>query len=319
MRRWAVRGVFLLVVIQASAASAREELPAQVGESSRLTNQEMEILLSRDMRIEQREPLLTKLVANAQAGDGSAAFQLGALYRSGRDHPARLVDRDLDTARYWLEKCVEAKECPLWALASLAELGLAAGDAKAAMQWAQAWVVLERELDSRSRAGDRYRQGKYAAYKHTSYQAYLLKRCYDAMPGTTDPDAQGMAWFNELRARKGAQLDRMFFRTIDRLEAPASGQDLQISAQNQRSQAVYGNVMQPSDPAFGLYLYKGDPEGGPAERVRLIEAWPTPKAAHGLDLLARQVRMKPYESDGPRYTELPISYNVWDYSLVPEK
>lgn len=54
------------------------------------------------------------------------------------------------------------------------------------MQWAQAWVVLEREYDRQPRVGDKYRQTNGAPFQYTSYQAYLIKRCYKAMPRTTD-------------------------------------------------------------------------------------------------------------------------------------
>ncbi|MET0580430.1 MAG: hypothetical protein ABWZ08_00480 [Pseudoxanthomonas sp.] len=288
-----------------------------------LEAQELETLLSRESDAGVRQALLTRLVANAQAGNGKSAFYLGALYRSGKDHPARLVDREADTARYWLEKCVDSQGCPLLALASLAELELATGDSKAAMQWAQAWVALEREMDSRKRADDPYRQGKYAPYQHTSYHAYLLERCYQAMPGKKqDRDALGLLWFNELRARRGKRLDAMLFATIDESVAPALPSDLEISAQNQRSRKVFGDTMQPSGPAMGLYIYKGSPKGGRGEQVRLVEGWPTPMAAHGLDILAREIRMKPYVIDPPEkrlYAELPVSFNNWDYTLMPTK
>lgn len=319
-------GWIVLLFVGACAMS----LPASAGNSAPvapgyggLEAQELETLLSRDSNLDTRQALLKRLVAQAQEGNGKAAFYLGTFYRSGKDHPARLVDREVDTARYWLEKCVDSQGCPLLALASLAELELAAGDSKAAMQWAQAWVALEREMDSRLRANDPYRQGKYAAYKHTSYHAYLLERCYEAMPGKKqDRDTQGLLWFNELRARKGKRLDSMLFATIDESMAPATAADLEISAQNQRSKTVFGDTMQPSGPAMGLYIYKGSPKGGRGEQVRLIEGWPTPMAAHGLDSLAREVRMKPYAVDPPGkrlYAELPVSFNNWDYTLLPKE
>ena len=82
----------------------------------------MAALLDRDAAPEARDRAMQQLVASAQAGDGHAAFYLGALYRSGMDHPARRVERDVETARFWLEKCVASQRCPLVALASLAEL-----------------------------------------------------------------------------------------------------------------------------------------------------------------------------------------------------
>jgi hypothetical protein len=320
------RWVALLVVLACAVSlplHAEEGSATQAAAYGGLEAQELETLLSRDSNESVRQALLKRLVAQAQAGNGKAAFYLGAFYRSGKDHPARLVDREPDTARYWLEKCIDSPGCPLLALASLAELELAAGDSKAAMQWAQAWVALEREMDQRMRKDDPYRKGKYAAYKHTSYHAYLLERCYQAMPvKPQDRDAQGLRWFNELRARKGKRLDSMFFAALDDSMTPASPADLQISAQNQRSKAVFGDTMQPSGPSMALYIYRGSPEGGRGERVRLVDGWPAPMAAHGLDIMAREVRMKPYAVDpsGKRlYAELPVSFNNWDYTLVPVK
>lgn len=289
---------------------------------------ELEALLSGETDPATRQASMLKLVGLAQSGQGYPAFILGVLYRHGMEHPARLVERDEETARHWLEKCVESKGCPLLALASLAELELAAGNAKPAMQWAQAWVVLDREHERRSRNGPpRTREEEY---QYTSYQAYLIGRCYKIMPNTRDASALGKQWFNELRVARGAALDRMLFDAADSASgwnsvsgsSGAPGEGLQISAENQRRKEVQPEVPQPLSPAMGLYLYRGAPAGGRAENIQLIEALPAPIAARGLMQLARNLRTKPYapSDNGARwYAFVPVSYNDWAHSLVPDK
>ncbi len=302
-------------------------LSAQPVTAESMPPAELEALLSPDTEPAMRKASLLKLVSMAQGGQGYAAFVLGVMYRHGMDHPARLVERDQETARYWLEKCIDSKGCPLLALASLAELELALGNAKPAMQWAQAWVVLDREFNRRSR--DQPPRTRDADYQFTSYQAYLIGRCYKAMPKTRDASALGKQWFNELRTSRGPALDRMLFDSLDSGStwnsvsgsAGASEHGLQISAENQRVKEVQADAPQPVSPAVGLYLYRGSPAGGRAENVELIEALPTPSATRGLAQSARGIRMRPYQEEAGirRYAFLPVSYNDWQHSLVPSK
>ena len=177
-------------------------LCAQPAAAEPMSPAELEALLANGTDPAARQASMLKLVGLAQSGQGYPAFILGVLYRHGMDHPARLVERDEETARHWLEKCVGSKGCPLLALASLAELELAAGNAKPAMQWAQAWVVLDREHERQSR--DRPPRTREEDYQYTSYQAYLIGRCYKLMPKTRDPSTLGKQWFNELRVARGA-------------------------------------------------------------------------------------------------------------------
>lgn len=295
---------------------------AQTAAEPTMQPMELEALLSRDADPDARQASMRKLVALAQSGHGYPAFLLGALYRHGMDHPARLVERDEETARHWLDKCVDSKGCPLIALASLAELELAAGNAKPAMQWAQAWVVLERELKRQMRT--RPLRTRDEEYQYTSYEAYLIGRCYKAMPNARDPSALGMQWFNELRMARGKSLDQMLFDSLD----PDSnsnwiaGQGVEIAAENQRHKELEASAPQPLSPALGLYLYRGSPTGGRAEHIELVEALPTPLAARGLMQVARNIRTRPYGRDegSPwRYGLMPVSYNDWQHSLVPVK
>lgn len=282
----------------------------------------LETLLDRTAAKPARDLAMQQLVANAQSGDGYSAFYLGALYRHGMDHPARWVERDVETARYWLERCVESSRCPLIALASLAELELAAGNDKPAMQWAQAWVVLDRELENRTRGPRPHQNTADAPYRNTAYQAYLIGRCYKAMPKVKDPDGLGRSWFDELRKTRGVQLDRMLFAQSEEDASPSAwgSAKVEISAENQREKILAPNSPVPVAPSLGLFLYRANPAGGRAEAVSMIEGLPTPASARGLDAPARSLRIKPYAlpEDGKRiYGLLPISYNDGQYSLLP--
>lgn len=307
-------GAVSALQVHGSEAASPQETPPQV----------LETLLDRDAPKDAREAAMQQLVAHAQAGDGYSAFYLGALYRQGMDHPAQLVEKDVETARFWLEKCVESARCPLFALASLAELELAAGKAKPAMQWAQAWVVLDRELDNRTRGTRPHQNTTDAQYKNTAYHAYLIERGYKAMAKAKDADALAREWFDELRKARGAQLDRMLFAQLEGEGGTAtwSSSKLQMSAENQREKIMAPDARVPLGPSLGLFLYRGNPAGGRAESLWMIEGLPTPASARGLDVQARSFRIKPYElgEDGKRaYALLPISFNDGGYSLVPTR
>jgi hypothetical protein len=315
------RILFILALGVAGIAQAQDKeatLPPEMAPEA------LEALLDRDAPKAARDAAMQQLVAHAQAGDGHSAFYLGALYRQGMDHPAQLVERDPETARFWLEKCVESARCPLIALASLAELELAAGNAKPAMQWAQAWVVLDRELENRTRGVKPYQNTTDAPYRNTAYQAYLIGRVYKAMSKVKDPDALGREWFDELRKARGAQLDRMLFTQLEGEGGSATwnSSKLQMSAENQREKIMTPDARIPIGPSLGLFLYRGNPGGGRAESVFMIEGLPTAASARGLDAQARSFRIKPYalDEDGKRaYALLPISFNDGGYSLVPTR
>ena len=287
----------------------------------------VEALFDRDAPPAARDRAMQRIVGGAQSGDGYAAFYLGALYRHGMDHPARRVERDVETARFWLEKCVASARCPMVALASLAELELAAGNAKPAMQWAQAWVVLDRELEKRTRGPRPQDNTGDMPYRNTAYHAYLLDRCYKAMVPARDAETLGRRWFEELTRARGPQLDRMLFAALQATPASeAENSDprprLQIATEAQRTKVMGGDVRIPIGPSLGYFLYRGSPAGGRAEAVWMIEALPNPAGARGLDAQARAVRTRPYlqAADGLRaYAYLPMTFNDGAYSLAPQR
>lgn len=315
----------IVVVVCIWMSGARAAPPA--GPAQGPAPEAMEALLDRSAPQAERNQAMRQLVASAQGGNGHAAFYLAALYRHGMDHPARWVERDVETARFWLEKCVESDRCPLIALASLAELELAAGNVKPAMQWAQAWVVLDREREKRLRGPRPQDNTRDMPYRHTAYHAYLLDRCYKAMSPAKDVEAVGRGWFQELTRTHGARLDRMLFADLDEAPGPdGPGHDdrprLQLATESQRTRIMGDDVRTPIGPSLGLFLYRGNPAGGRAEGVWVIEALPSPVRARGLEAQVRALRMSPYAvpPDGRRaYAYVPMSFSDGTYSLTPPR
>lgn len=311
LRAWT--GMLLLAMALPGAGHA-------AARPSALQASTLETLLSPDADSAARKQGLQALVASAQGGNGWSAYVLGALYRSGRDHPARLVDRDPDTARHWFIRCVESAGCPLLALASLAELELAEGNPEPAMQWAQAWVALDREFTRQVGEPDRSSPTSLRALTQTSYHAYLVERCYALMPGPEgDKDRRGRAWFDALRVQRGKALDRMLFAAVDARSALPGGTDdgLRPMSENQRRRTLDPRAAVARQPALGVYLYRGNPRGGQAESVQTIEALPNPMQSFGLKALARETRMTGYDAPAGerRYVVLPLALGRTDYYL----
>lgn len=274
MHRFATKGLGAALVLSmaitcaANAAAPGVAAPARPG-PERLTGAQVEALFTPASSPATRAAAIAAAVAAAQRGDGHAAFYLGVLHRHGKVHPAGVDDRNADTARHWLQRCVEAPQCPRTALDSLSELELVEGNHKAAMQWAQASATLGRELARL--------QGK-PDHDIGGYTGYLLKRNYESLP-RSGRDALVEGWFGEFLAARGKQLDRMLAYARD------SGSD--DSAIADEHQAAQLNRV-PRKPALGLYLLRMSPSGGQPESVLLVEALPTPSAVLGLEGVARR-------------------------------
>lgn len=292
----------ITIIAPAGADEATPTAPAAAPASHAHSTPEAaatEALFRADAAPLQREAARKRAITLALAGDGHAAFQLGVLFRHGMDHPARAVERDLDTARHWLEKCVDAPQCPAMALASLAELELEAERHREAMQWAQAWAAVERELHRLGR-----RPGQ-SAFRPASYTAHLLKRCFDSLPARGRDEAVAQA-FEEFQQRRGVQLHRMAAAAV--AAVPVQERDRVEFAASQYNHPVQAAPRTPV-PAVALYLLRADPAGGRPEAVTLIESLPAPRNALAFTGIARRWESKPYApsaSGARRYGLLPV-------------
>lgn len=319
--RLALAGTMLLACAFASATlAAAASGPSPPGDAP-MSNQDAQHLFDVGAEPALRQRAMQVAVKHALAGDGQAAYYLGALYRHGSAHPAKLVEKDLPSARRWLRTCVESTHCPLVALASLAELELEAGDARGAMQWAQAWVVLDRELRRLELQDERRRLPHETLYSGTAYQAFLLSRCYKAMPATADRVALGMQWFDELRRSHGKHLDRMLFRTLDGAQWASSEAAPEFAAVNQRSRSVDQSYPGTALPAMAVYLFQAQPGGGPSRDFWMVDSLPSVAASRGMERLVQRYRTKPYAlvAEGRhRVAHLLVSFDDGRYSLTPD-
>lgn len=279
-------------------------------ERDRLKGRELEALFGVDTDPEQRRQALKRAVKLAMAGDGRAAFQLGVLYRHGPEHPSGAVERNVETARYWLAKCIEAEDCPRLAMASMAELELEAGNYKPAMQWAQAWAALEKEIDKATRQLRRD-EGSDA------YAAYLLSRCFQHLD-RAEADRLSSAWLAEFVQVHGTQMNRMLAYVIGGAEGRAE-RWAEFTGRKSRNVTIF---VHPEVPVLGLYLLRAAPEGGRAEAVTLIEGLPKPSQLRGLAGVAGRSEYKPYSPDVAgerRYHFMPIAYADRRHGLKPAK
>lgn len=303
---WFVAATMASVPAVASETAPTAGPAATASRADWLRGHEVEALFSPDVDPDRHAAARKRAIKLAMAGNGPAAFDLGVMYRHGMDHPARAVERDLDTARSWLERCVEGVECPRMALASLAELELQAKNYPAAMQWAQAAATLEQELDKVD--------GKPYRADQASYFAYLLQRCFQYLPKQGREAAVEQS-FAEFLARHGRHLDRMLANAQDK-QAHHDQHWVEFAAARHNHRVVTNRV--PKVPALGLFLLRASAQGGRAESAVLIEALPSPRDVLGLDGVARRFESKAYRpesKDDRRYGFLPITVADPRYEL----
>jgi len=133
-----------------------------------------EILFNPDGDHASRKVLLDEIKANPAGASTYRKHLLGAMYRLGDTHPAKLLaDKDVDMARRLLAHA--ALDGNLTALAASAELELSAGDAMAAMVWAQLYAHYAHRL---------YPQ------RYRTYQADLINRAYEKLPSGSGTSAE---------------------------------------------------------------------------------------------------------------------------------
>jgi hypothetical protein len=257
-----------------------------------------------------RAPAMQRRVGAALGGDGRASHLLGALFRSGPDHPSKATVRDPDSARHWLELCLTQAHCPRLTLATLAELELAEGHGPRAMLWAQLATIAEREVH-RIHAE---RGSGSAMQPRQAYNAALLRRVYDVLPADQRDDAVDavlQAWL----ATNEAVLVRIVNDDVhDSVEADAGKLVERVTS---------GPVSIPPGPiaAHAVFLVRVRPESALADGVLLIDGLPRPADVVPLRRVARGFRYKPFaavDGETARYLASPLSLDDGRFALTKE-
>lgn len=256
-----------------------------------------------------RATALQAMVAAALDGDGRASHLLGALFRSGTDHPSRATARDPDTARTWLERCLTQVGCPRTVFATLAELELDAGNAPRAMLWAQLAALSERELHRRLRGNG----VEERMLRRQPYNAALLRRVYDALP----PDQRDTAVDTALQGWL-AKHEGLLLRIIeDELAGRVAPGGPQLEYDVSRPRIIpHGPIA-----THAFFLVRVPPESSQHDGLLLIDGLPRPQDAVPLRRIARDMRYKPYVAEAgetARYAVAPVSLDDGRFALTKE-
>lgn len=240
-------------------------------------------LLDPDSSPDARAAALKTTFETADAGNAIAAFQLAALFRSGPAHPAAATDRDPDTARFWLERCLSLAGCPRAVFATMAELLLEQGQPRDAMAWAQAAALAEREvlaeLDARGLS-----DGKGASQ---SYHGALLKRVFLSLPRTQADEAAVREDFTAWLAQLEPTLQRIVAAEVDAHAAPETALLRGVKAPQR--------IAVPAVASQALFLTRMSQGATRADLALMIDGLPTPRDARILRKAAIGVRFDPLE------------------------
>lgn len=221
-------------------------------------------VLARDTEAADRAAAVGELVALAEGGSGIATYRVATLHRLGDRIGVGVFPRDLDRARTWLLACLPRERCPVEALAALAEVALAQGDATQAMAWTQLYA-------QGLRLADRYQRG---ASGHLPGLVLRVRRADRA--GTTE-----RAWrpaVDALLAEHGPGIEALLAAAV----SPPPDDDAAWSVSMDRP-ADGGRIGHGQLPrgARELHLLCAPREGGPVTARVLVDAFPEPTP--GLD------------------------------------
>lgn len=235
---------------------------------------------------------------DAPEGSADNHYRLGVHYRLGAQHPAALVERDVRKARRHLSSAALDGHVP--AMASIAELELAAGQGKVAMIWAQAYI----------RYGEQANPGR-----GQGYPAGLLRRIYRTLP-------------DDAASNEELRLAMVRFLTLydDRIQAglaasaePAEGahcrsvnEDWPTHLDPNRRTAPLATTRESQKlhaPGMAMFRLDINP-AGEVVAVQVIESLPTPQAARGLRASVERLRFNKVDPAAPiRTVLLPMSYD----------
>lgn len=292
-------GLLLAAGFDAAASTAA------IAEPPDYPPQVRQVLLDPDSSSEARNAALKTTFEAADAGNGSAAYQLAALFRSGEDHPAKATPRDPDTARFWLERCLTQRWCPRSTLAAMAELLLETDQPRDAMSWAQAATLAEREVHAKLKA-----EGRGGDSERQAYHAALLKRIFGRLPAEQRSEEAITAEFNAWLAQLEPVLQRLIDGDMDAMDASGEAP--------LRVDSTPKHFATPAVASQAIFMLRVPVGGTRADTALLIDGLPTPGDALALRKVANGIRFEaaPALADAEHhYMIAPISLDDGRFSL----
>lgn len=274
-----------------------------------------------------REIHLARLKVAAGRGDAASEHLLGALFRLGPDHPAKLLPQDDAQARHWLTKA--ALSGNFYAMSGLAEMDLAAGKSMDAMVWAQVQALFARKFPSPNSG------------RGQEYAADLILRSYDALTRTVADPALRPKYPAPRLGPKSKELDDEILKNLnaflaihgDAIGAAFREQAIskdQPAADDQACPPTYDYARWPLElkqnaagvemvwsrqaqemrrAGFGFFYVDVAPDGR-VSRVLTVDALPGPDYAAGLLRTVERLRFNAIEGAPTRGALVPMSYST---------
>lgn len=231
------------------------------------------------------------------AGDAHALHQMGSLYRLGRTHPARQVDRDLSRAGALLSNA--ALRGNIDAMAAMAEAEMSRGEALSAMVWAQAHAHFKEKLEPDA-IGD-------------AYVASLLARGFAGVGDGAGVDAEIAELVHAFVATHGPAIEQAHAAALapdpscrhvsddwptERLADDGSRVAI---AQTRASRELRG-------PGLAIYKLVLGPDGK-VRHAMVVDSLPDADVAKGLRGTVERLRFNAVDASAPeRVVLVPLTY-----------
>ena len=292
----AVLSMICSPLIQAQQRPVAEPLATDKADARDREESDWKTLFDVDAPKPDRLASFEHLTALADRGSALVQFLVGAMFRSGMEHPTHLVPRDLDRAAIYLSNA--AVNGQVDAMASMAELSLQQHKALDAMVWAQLFA----HYDAANPATAAHEVG----VKAKGYTAKLLLRCADAGRDTIE-----QATLNERLQSFVAEYDARIKQHREHGTGFPHAQTLEFDGAQVIRVSDYLKDSARADYVIGV------DKSGLVKKVITIEAWPEARLADDIQPLLGRLRFKKLQDPAAqnlRWGILPMSF---DYDGTP--
>jgi TPR repeat protein len=303
MKTLTVIGLATLVMLSSFGAQAQKQTASGTVPAISTSDNNSELsrwsaLFDTEAPQSERQAAFEKIVALADQGAALQQFLVGAIFRSGKDHPTHLVARDPEKAAIYLSNA--AINGQVDAMASMAELSLAQHKALDAMVWAQLFAHYAPAPDSATSPHS-------SGVKARGYAAKLLRRCmdegrYTIVQATLNERLQAFVSDYDAHIKKGRGSRAPF----------PQGEKLEFDG----AQTI--KVVEYLRDSVRAYYLLGVDENGRVKKSMNIEAWPEIHMADELQPLLGRLRFKKADQTGTetlRWGTLPLTM---DYTGTPD-
>ena len=288
--------LWMPLALAASAACAQAEQPGTMQQApvqKRMSDADWAALLDPHTPLADRQRMLAAVEQSSQLDDPQTLYILGSIYHMGKHAPGSPVDEDADKASAYLSNA--AIRGSVLAMAKMAEIKLAAGQYREAMNWAQIYAHYAPIAEKRNDVQD-------------SYIAELLYRI-----------KQGL----DKSAMDGIMKDvRSFVIAYDSsIQAGMAGGNL-VFKLDPHSRTRYFlpaiNHERHVDSGMADFLLTFGPDGT-VTQAQLMDA--EPRLDIGMNLLqsAQQMTLDKSSNNAPRYAWVPVTLGDNLYHLKDPK